>query len=200
MADPRSFEPGTLELYVLGALAPDQMDRVRQAVEQDAAVRRAVEDLQHALETLAWVRSTPPPPELRDRILGTWAHVAADHTPMCVIDDHTRTADLPGWIFALADPAPGDYENMHVHYLDCPPELASAVVWVKHYVTEEEHDACHESFHILEGRCEVLIGDVVRHMGPGESITIPLHVPHSVRVTSSYPCKAVVQRRPLQLG
>lgn len=192
------LEPGTLELYVLGALSPAEMETVRQALDRDAALRAEVEELHQALEMVALLNSTPPPPELRAAIMAD-AHIAGPAGgPMCVIDDGTLTADLPQWIFAYPDPDPGAYENMHVAYLDCPPHLASALVWVKFYVTEEEHDECHEAFHILEGTCEVLVGDALRRMGPGESISIPLHTPHSVRVTSPFPCKAVVQRRPLQ--
>lgn len=192
------LEPGMLELFALGALSPAEAEGVRRAVEQDDALRTELEDLHRALEMVALLNSTVPPPMLRAAILSDVRITATSGEPMCVIDQGTRTADLPQWIFAHPDPDPNEYENMHVVDLQCPPQLASALVWVKHYVSEEEHDVCHEAFHILEGTCEVLVGDVLRRMGPGESISIPLHVPHSVRITSPYPCKAVVQRRPLE--
>ena len=193
-----ALEPGMLELYALGALSPEEAESVRYAVAHDDDLRRELEDLDRALEMLAMVNATAPPSALRAKILSDARIGGSTNEPMCVIHGTTRTADLPQWIFAHPDPDPNEYENMHVVDLQCPPQLASALVWVKHYVSEEEHDVCHEAFHILEGTCEVLVGDVLRRMGPGESISIPLHVPHSVRITSPYPCKAVVQRRPLE--
>lgn len=191
------LDPGTLELYVLGALPPAEMIRVQVIVENDPALRRKVDDMQHALEALAWAGSVAPPADLREAVLGQALRASGERTPMCVINERTRIKDLPRWIFNVSDPDPASYTNMHVEYLDCPPELASGLVWVHHHVPEEEHTDVIESFLILEGTCEVLIGDGLRSMGPGESVVIPLHTPHSVHVTSSFPCKAVVQRRPL---
>jgi mannose-6-phosphate isomerase-like protein (cupin superfamily) len=191
------LDQGTLELYVLGALPPEEMARVEHAIGAEPEVHAEFLDIQLALEAHAWLHSVPPPEGLRTRVLDKVRRIAQGDAPMCTIDDHTRTSDLPAWIFDLPDPAAEEYENMHLHYLDRDPEMESALVWVKHHVPEEVHVDIQEAFHLLEGTCEVLIGDQVRRMGPGDSISIPLHVPHSIRVTSAFPCKVIAQRRPI---
>ena len=51
-----------------------------------------------------------------------------------------------------------------------------------------------ESFLILEGTCDITIGEEVHHLVTGDFISIPLHIGHSLIVTSNIPCKVILQR------
>ncbi|MBR8740122.1 hypothetical protein DSY14_00005 [Nocardiopsis sp. MG754419] len=42
------------------------------------------------------------------------------------------------------------------------------------------HTSYEERVYVLEGTLTVWLGDVVRHVGPGDYVTIPTHVPHTI--------------------
>jgi mannose-6-phosphate isomerase-like protein (cupin superfamily) len=51
-----------------------------------------------------------------------------------------------------------------------------------------------EHFLIVEGTCDITIGDKVHHLVPGDYLSIPLYIDHDVKVTSITPCKVILQR------
>lgn len=78
--------------------------------------------------------------------------------------------------------------------LDESDDRQTALVWLEQAEPTEIHTDCVERFLILEGTCDVTIGNELHAMIPGNVITIPMFTEHSVRVTSTMPCKAILQR------
>ena len=73
-------------------------------------------------------------------------------------------------------------------------DFEQLLVRVLKFVPEETHSDLLESFFILEGSCTCRIGDKRVDMEVGHFLEIPLHVPHSVAVTSEKPVLAILQR------
>ena len=70
----------------------------------------------------------------------------------------------------------------------------TAIVWIKKYAPQEVHDKEYERFLIVEGTCNIVVGDEVNQLVPGDYFAIPLFENHFVEVTSSIPCKVILQR------
>ena len=72
--------------------------------------------------------------------------------------------------------------------------MITAVIWIGQMAPDETHDDEHEKFLILEGTCDITVGNDVHHLKAGDYFAIPLHKTHMVKVTSDVPCKAILQR------
>ena len=59
---------------------------------------------------------------------------------------------------------------------------------------EEIHTNEFERFLIVEGSCDIQIGETVHQLQAGDFLSIPLFENHFVTVTSSIPCKVILQR------
>jgi hypothetical protein len=189
MNGPQHIPPGTLELYVLGALSAEESRYIRDLAQADAELRASIHGLEQRLEDLAWQGAITPPAHLRARILERIAGIA--HLPSLL---HGSTAtDFMPWLEELP-PLTEAFDNMHVAPLSFADRVPTALVWVKSHVEEEIHTDVLESFLILEGTCQVRMEGKVIDLVPGDVMHIPLHTPHSIQVTSATPCKAIVQR------
>ncbi len=64
------IQSGLLELYALGLCSDTEREQVEQALATDEQVRREYDAICTALDHLASEQSTPPPSDLKDRIMG----------------------------------------------------------------------------------------------------------------------------------
>ena len=58
----------------------------------------------------------------------------------------------------------------------------------------EVHDNEYEKFLIIEGTCDITVDEDVYSLVPGDYFSIPLYKSHNIKVTSTIPCKAILQR------
>ena len=87
-----------------------------------------------------------------------------------------------------------DQEEVFAKIIGYTPEAITAIVWLKDYAPHEVHDNEYERFLIVEGTCDIIVEDEVNQLVPGDYFAIPLHKKHLVKVTSSIPCKVILQR------
>ena len=85
-------------------------------------------------------------------------------------------------------------EEFHAKIIGYTPEATTAIIWLKHGAPIEVHENELERFMIVEGTCDIIIGEEVHQLAAGDFLAIPLHQPHSVKVTSAIPCKLILQR------
>jgi mannose-6-phosphate isomerase-like protein (cupin superfamily) len=72
--------------------------------------------------------------------------------------------------------------------------MTTAVVWLEHGAPPETHTNELEKFLIVEGTCNIIVDGRDHHLKPGDLFNIPLHLSHTVLVTSSITCKIILQR------
>jgi len=193
MNEPLHIAPGTLELFVMGALSQEESRSILEQASTSPELRQEIDRLEQDLESLAWRGSVEPPKHIRAQILESVRSIPQFPSLL----QGSTAADFAPWLLDLTLPALHEFENMHIAELDFEGTIPTGLVWVKSYVDEEVHTDVLESFIILEGTCEVLMEGRVMSMGPGDVIHIPLHTAHSLRITSNVPCKAIVQRVPV---
>lgn len=111
-----------------------------------------------------------------------------------ILNENSTEADYAMWINRADMALEDDFEEMHAKIIGYTPEAITAIAWIKNMAPTEEHKNEHEKFFILEGTCDIFIGDTVHHLKPGDYLAIPLYVDHKVVVTSKNPCKLILQR------
>lgn len=184
-----------IERYVLGELPPRERREVEAAASADPFLRARIDELQAGLERLALMNPVPPPASLKQRLLDAvegQARESVIRPP--VIHPASRVADFAPWIDRPEMVRPADAGDIHFIPFADNSDGASALVWLVSGSPEETHTDCIEKFLIVEGSCQILIGQKVHALEAGDVFSIPLHTPHTVKVTSAVPCKIILQR------
>lgn len=188
-----------IELYALGITTPEETTLVEQWVAQYPEVRQELAVLSEGVELLAKSVATPPPPVAKPFLLGTIEYMErlkkgeAPSFPPQLIATSTK-ADYQEWLDRVDLQPPSDADNMYISLIGATPELTTAIVWVKEELYPEEHNDQLERFLVIEGSCDMYVGDKVYPLKAGDVFTIPLHSNHHAMVTSGIPCKLIVQR------
>jgi len=191
------FSDETLESYVLGLLPVEQARAIEARRVNDPGFQERIGRMEDAVVKWAIASARDPREEMRKRLLeqleADLAHERDSGRPP-VMHDRSTPEDFLPWTGKPEMVRPTDAELFHLIPLDLAEDRQTGLVWLKTGQPEEVHVDCVERIMILEGTCDVHIGVMVASLVPGDVITIPMHVPHHVRVTSEVWCKAIVQR------
>ncbi len=188
---------GLLDEYVLGTLSDDLVVTVRNAIATDPAVQAEVLRLEGAFERVAMAQAIEPPSSARAKVLSSADSLLAermttDRPP--ILHPASKAAEYARWIeqpHIVEDPA---NEDTYFVPFAMNEEALTALVWMRKGAPVETHTDCIEKFLILEGTCNIIIGDKAHPMRAGDYMRIPMFVPHSVVVTSDITCRIIVQR------
>lgn len=194
MASTPHIDNDLIEQYVLGQLDAALSRQVEAAADGDPAVRRTIDELRAGLEHYVRSLEVHPPGGVKERILAKLT--AADVEPAAppVIHEMSTIADYARWLNAPDMVRPANAEDVFFIPFAQNAQGLSAVVWLVHGSPEETHTDLIEKFLVVEGSCEIHMRGRVFPLAVGDVLSIPLHTPHTVRVTSTVPCKVVLQR------
>lgn len=184
-----------IERYVLGQLSAGECSVVEAAASRNDGLRASIASLQGGLERLARLNAVSPPKELKHQVLAAVReveHQARFQPP--VIHAGSVAADFAMWVDRPEMVRPADAGDLYFIPFADNAEGTSAVVWLVTGSPEETHTECVEKFLILEGSCHIEFPDRVHVLKAGDVLSIPLHTPHTVKVTSTVPCKILLQR------
>ena len=111
-----------------------------------------------------------------------------------VLTQSSHIADYAAWLNRPDMVLPANAEAIYVKIIGATPATTTAVVWLSGIADNEIHYDEYERFLIVEGSCDITVGNNVNHLSPGDYFAIPLHIPHTVKVTSDIYCKVILQR------
>jgi|GEM_PF-265588 len=190
---------GLLELYLLGHLNEEENLIVQKALFQFPELEEDLDEIEQTLIQYSEKISPPPPPNLVPIIMATIDYTERlengeiPNSPP-VLTHRSTVADFKEWLTRPDMVPPKEFEEMFVKIIAHEPEKLTALIWLKNGAPDEIHRDEYEKFLIVEGTCNITIGDKVHHLLPGDFLSIPLHINHRVTVTSSIPCKIILQR------
>lgn len=192
------IDSGILEQYVLGNTSPEESREVALRAAADPAIQQEIELISGILFSYAMEHAIPPNPILKPFLLATIDYTErlkngepASFPP--VLNENSVVADYAAWLNRNDMITPGA-ADVYAKIIGYTPQLISAIVWIKNYAPQEVHDNEFEKFLIVEGSCEIIAGDDVHSLKAGDYFQIPLHKTHMVKVTSTIPCKVILQR------
>jgi len=192
------IESGILEQYVLGLTSPEQSMEVEQRAAADIAIRNEIDAISEAMEVYAMEHAIKPDPIIKPFLLATidYTERLKSGEPVTVppsLNENSTLEDYAPWLNRV-DMIDAGTENIHAKIIGYTAEAITAIIWIKDFAPQEVHDHEIEKFLIVEGTCDIIVGETVHQLAAGDYFPIPLHKNHLVKVTSSIPCKIILQR------
>lgn len=190
---------GILELYVLELTTPEEQIEVETMSALYPEVKQEILEISIALEQYALENPITPDPIIKPFLMATIDYSdrmqnGEVFSSPPILSADSKIADYEQWISRSDMISPAEYDDIYAKILSYTPEVITAIVWLKVMAPQEVHDDEYEKFLILEGTCDITIGEDVYSLKSGDYLTIPLYQNHHVTVTSSIPCKVILQR------
>lgn len=193
------IKSGILELYVLGMTSSVEAAEVQEMAALYEEVREEINDLSKVMEAYAQSHSIEPSTTIKPLLMASIDYTerlkqgeAISFPP--ALHKNSRISDYDFWLNADEATGPEDFENVHARIIGYTAEMATAIIWLKDFTPPEIHTREIEKFLIVQGTCDIFIGEEVHHLAPGDILSIPLHVSHHVKVTSSTTCILILER------
>jgi mannose-6-phosphate isomerase-like protein (cupin superfamily) len=193
------LQSGLLELYALGQLEGAAHDIVELAITQYPEVARELAQIEQTIFLLAKAHAIAPPLtakpllmarlDFRERVRG-----GEILQPVPLLNPQSKIEDFTQWLERKDLEAPEGFGAMYLKIIGHDREKTTGLLWLRYGAPDETHTDEFEHFLILEGTCDITVGNDVHSFQPGDYFPIPLHINHNVRVTSSIPCRAILQR------
>lgn len=192
------IESGILEQYVLGHTSPGETREIELAAAADPAIRMEIEKIGEALMAYAMDHAIDPSPILKPLLLATidYSERLKNGEPVTeppALNENSAIEDYAAWL-NRKDMAYEGTENIYAKIIGYTAEATTAIIWIKDYAPQEIHDHEIEKFLIVEGTCNITVGDEVNELSPGDYFAVPLYKTHMVKVTSTIACKIILQR------
>jgi mannose-6-phosphate isomerase-like protein (cupin superfamily) len=193
------IESGILEAYVLGSLSESEILEVESIIAGNKALLDEIEKISESLESFARLNAIEPDPTIKPFLLATIDYSERLENGEAVtfppaLNESSTIGDFSPWLSHEDMVLVGELESVHAKIIGYTPEQITAIVWIKKMAPEEIHTNEFERFLIVEGSCDIQIGETVHQLQAGDFLSIPLFENHFVTVTSSIPCKVILQR------
>lgn len=190
---------GILEVYVMGIASDDEIKEVQHMLSISSEVKEELAKIELALETYACQNEIEPEITVRPFLMAAIDYTdrlqngeLAERAPM--LNEQSQVSEFSHWISRPDMKLPDDFENYFAKIISYTPEAITAIVWINDSVPAEKHDHEYERFLILEGSCEIKVGEKMHVLKAGDYFGIPLHQSHDIKITSTIPCKVILQR------
>ena len=193
------IDSGILELYVLEQTSSFERQEVEVMASMHEEVRREIDEISKALLGYARAHAIEPDPMVLPFLMARIDYMERlknGEQPAFppVLHKDSKISDYAEWLNRPDLQLDKPVDQVLIKIIGFTPEVSSAIVWLQHGAPPETHTDELEQFLIVEGTCEIVIGEQVNYMKPGDVLIIPLHQPHYVKVTSDIPCKILLQR------
>jgi mannose-6-phosphate isomerase-like protein (cupin superfamily) len=190
---------GLLELYILGAVSEEEAAYVERMSLLHAGIQTALDENMLALEAYSLEHAIEPDPIIKPFLMATVDYMErlqngeAPSFPPALHQD-SKVLDFKEWLDRPDMQPPAGWSEVVAKIIGYTPAMTTAIVWIEHCAPPETHTDQLESFLIVEGTCNIQLDGADNHLQPGDYFSIPLHVLHTVLITSDIPCKIIIQR------
>jgi len=193
------IESGILEIYVLGMASAEEINQVEEMASLYKEVNKKIQEISATLKVYAEIHSSMPNATIKPMILASVDYMerlrnGEQPTFPPILTNNSTVKDYGEWLNRSDIQLPDNFNQIYVKLIGYTPEVTTGIVWIKSETPYEVHTDEHEKFLILEGTCDINIDGKVQSLVPGDYLSIPLHAGHTVKVTSSIPCKVILQR------
>lgn len=193
------IDAGWVESYLLDSMSDVERVEFENFLSESHELQAVLEETALLMETLAFEHALIPDPTikpfLRAKIDFMERMEAGEQiTFPPTLNDQSRISDYDTWLNRSDMCLSIELEDVFAKIIGFTPEQTTAIVWIKEMAPDEIHTDEFESFLIVEGTCDIQIGEEIHHLVSGDFLQIPLHVNHFVKVTSEIPCKVILQR------
>lgn len=190
---------GILEMYVMGMTTKEETEEIQHLYDTNIFVKNEIDEIAAALDILTSSIQADINPSVKPMIMSTIHFTErlknGEEVIMApLLNESSQINDYKMWIERDDMQDYNREDEIDAKVISASPEATTMIVWLKKGAPIEVHDSEMEHFLILEGTCTITIGEETHHLVPGNYLSIPLYVDHSVKVTSKTPCKVILQR------
>lgn len=193
------IDSGILDKYVLGQTTQDDSAWIDELKNIHPEIKEEIEAISATIEELAMSDSINPNPSIKPFLMATLDYMkrmenneSPSNPPL--LHQDTKITEFETWLQRDDMILPTDADSVYAKIIGNTSEALTAIVWLKEGSPIETHEEEYERFLIVEGTCEIGVEDERFHLSAGDYFQIPLHKKHFVKVTSTIPCKVVLQR------
>lgn len=190
---------GVLELYVLGQTSAEETLEVNAMAKLYPEVETEINQITKAFEIDSASKHEGPNDTVKPYLMAIVDYTerlkaGESMTFPPLLTSQSKVVDFKEWTSRLDMILPDDFEEMYAKIIGYTPEATTAILWIKTKTPFEIHTHEYERFLILEGSCDIIIDNDIHKLIAGDFMAIPLHLGHTITVTSSIPCKVILQR------
>lgn len=192
-------ESGLLEAYAIGEISNEHQLLIEKAIQTDPSIKNELKEIELALENYAKAHAVAPDPTVFPMLLAVKDFTermqnGEQPKPVPFLSPSSKIEDYEEWITRDDLQEPSEYDSMHGKIIGSDEEKTTLIVWLKDGAPDETHTDEYEKFLILEGTCDITIGENIHSLKAGDFLAIPLFINHRVEVTSQMRCKVILER------
>ena len=193
------IDSGIVERYVLGITLPDETVEIEAMSIEHKEVAVAISEFGLLVEENALHNAIAPPSIIKPELMATIDYMERLQngevmTFPPLLNEHSQIKDFSEWLDRDDMRPSADFNEIEVKLIGYTPTCSTAIAWVRQLTPEEVHKQEFERFLIVEGTCTIHVASKTYDLIPGNYLQIPLFEKHHVVVTSSMPCKVILQR------
>jgi len=183
----------------MGSLEGSELVLVNEALSKDPLLAHELAQIEQALYLYAQAHAIAPSANVKPMLMAKidyMERLKQGEIPGTAptLNSGTKIKDFERWLNREDMQLRDDFDEIQATIIAHEPDKLTAIVWLKYGAPTETHTSEYEKFLIVEGSCDLTIGTTVHHLKAGDYLSIPLHISHDVKVTSSIPCKIILQR------
>ena len=190
---------GLLELYVIGDITESEVLMVEQAIAKNPSLKQEILIIEKSLEIFAEHHAKPVDAVTKPMLFAMVDYAeriknGEEYVNAPSLNQDSRISDFNPWLSRPDFQSPQEHGDMFGKIISADDEKTTILIWLKYGAPDEIHTNELEKFLVVEGTCDIIIGGKTHSLVPGDYLAIPLHVVHSVKVTSDFPCKIILER------
>ncbi len=190
---------GILELYVLGITSNEENIEITRLAKKHIEIRNEIDAITEALKLYSGETAPEISPATKAMLMATIDYTerlknGEEYVTAPLLNKESKIEDFKNWIDKPNMQLSEDFKSLDAKIISSSPEVTTLIVWLKEGAPIEIHDSEFEHFLIVEGTCTITIGTEKHNLVPGDYLAIPLFIEHNVEVTSTIPCKVILQR------
>ncbi len=190
---------GILELYVLGLTDSSTNKHIYELTQTHSALLQEIERIELSIIEGTHTAKSPSA-NAKAFVLAT-----IDYTERLkngelpqeppLLNSNSKASDYEQWLSRADMTLPENAGDTYGKIIGYNSNAITLISWLKIGSPHEVHTNELERFLIIEGTCDIAFDTgVVHHLKAGDFLEIPLHIGHTLTVTSNTPCKVVLQR------
>lgn len=190
---------GLLELYVAGEVSQEERLIVENAMEENDSIKYEILEIEKSIEAYVSAHAIAVDPTARPMLLAAVDfsdRLQNGEVPINPpsLSATSKVSDFKQWLEREDLQEHSSYDSMCGKIINTDDEKTTMIIWLKDGAPDETHTDELEKFLVVEGTCDITIGETVHSLKSGDFLAIPLFVNHNVKVTSSIRCKIILER------
>ena len=193
------IKTGILEQYALGLTTEEENLQVIEMCSKHPELEKEIDAIISSLVTYAQANAPEIDPTVKPLLVATidYTERLKNGEPMTFppeLHKQSKKEEYAEWLNRKDLDLTNFEEELELKIIGHTPNKMTAILRINKGTPTETHTNEFEKFLILEGSCDIETPEKTYSLVPGDYFCIPLHIEHTIKITSEVPCKVILQR------